>query len=104
MTSVIALAPSPGAEGDDLAAGPVQPAAAGQAPGPADDRGAAEADPEPGRVHPAADADLDGARRAGDDGAHGGDLLRCGAPAARTRPAALAATAATAWSTSAGVL
>ena len=27
MTFVIALAPSPGAEGDDLAAGPVQPAA-----------------------------------------------------------------------------
>ena len=47
-------------ERDYVAIGPVEFAAAGQAPGPADHRGIAAADPEPGGALPAMDAELDG--------------------------------------------
>jgi hypothetical protein len=56
-----AHAPSLGAERDDVAEARVQFLAAGQAPRPVHDPAAAAADPEPGRVLPAVDAELDGA-------------------------------------------
>ena len=55
------LAGEPG----QVTAGPVQILAAGQAPGPADDRVVLMADPESGRALAAVDAELMGARQAG---------------------------------------
>jgi hypothetical protein len=64
------LSKVPKIERRDLMAGRVEVLAAGQAPGAARRLAAVAADPEPGRVAPAADAQLEGVRQQAGDGHH----------------------------------